>query len=207
MNKKTNKIRFKLKTIWLINEKLSNSKKGFSLLEVLITILAISFFLLGSLQATILATFLRIQGQDQTEGLNWIKKDLELIRYEAFNLDKDLNNKDGDLYTKYVTQLDPPNTSNCDSYGDTLITKVNTNHPGGANPFGEKITINNKDYGVYREYTTNGNALRINYALVYDVSHPRYNSNDPYKYPDSDNANIVATISTEVIPNAALNCP
>jgi len=54
-------------------------------------------FVLGSLQAVVLATFFRVQAQDKNEALNWVQQDLELIRYQAFSLDIDPDNPESSL--------------------------------------------------------------------------------------------------------------
>lgn len=152
-----------------------NQEKGFTILEVLVTILVISGFLLGSLQATVLAVFLRIQAQDKQEAANWIQQDLELIRYQAFILD-------GGVAV----------SATCTSgYASALNTAIGSI----TNP----VVINNKNYSVTRTPTSNSNILTINYTVAYASTHPRFKS-------VSGADNTVTTLSTEVIPNAALSC-
>ncbi|MGI0481625.1 type IV pilus modification PilV family protein [Geminocystis sp. CENA526] len=170
-------------------------EEGFSILEVLVTILVISGFLLGSLQATVLSVLLRVQAQDKQEAANWIQQDLELIRYQAFIL--------------------PTVPTNCGTYGANLQTTLTT---GGQTNQGSGVQINGKWYRVFRVYThNNSNILTINYTLAYapavnpNPAHPRYRANASYTPtgttpPDSTNPNVVTTLSTEVIPNAALSC-
>jgi Tfp pilus assembly protein PilV len=173
----------------------TSAEGGFSLLEVLVTILVITGFLLGSLQATVLATLLRVQALDKEEASNWVQQDLELIRFEAFELDKDTSDTDTDGDTEeYITQTATPNTSNCNTYGNYLQTDISTPHPSTAS-----ITIDNKDYAVTRTYTASANLLQVEYSIEYTSTHPRY------KGATADNE--VTSLSTEVIPNAALSCP
>lgn len=129
----------------------SHFESGFSLIEVLVTILVITGFLLGSLQATVLAALLRIQAQDKQEATNFIQQDLELIRLEAF--------------TFTDTTLCATST-----YGTGLQTDLtNSGFTTTAT-----TTINNKNYEVSRTYTPSGNTLEITYQLDYASTHPRF---------------------------------
>lgn len=152
-----------------------NQEKGFTILEVLVTILVISGFLLGSLQAIVIATVFRVQAQDKQEAANWVQQDLELIRYQAFVLDN------GTAVTATCTS----------GYASALNTQIGSI----TNPVG----INNRNYSVTRTPTSNSNILTINYTVNYASGHPRFKS-------ASGADNTVTTLSTEVIPNAALDC-
>lgn len=184
-------------------------KLGFSLLEVLISILAVSGFLLLSLEATVLATLLRVQAQDKQQTANWVQQDLELIRYRAFELDKDTGDADGDGDTEeYLTQIDSPDTSNCDIYGSHLKNNLDGTTAGNFLT-NDTITIDDKSYDVTRNYiltdqdtSTSGvqtNILQVSYIIEYASTHPRY------KGASADNQ--VTSLSTEVIPHAVLSCP
>jgi type II secretory pathway pseudopilin PulG len=173
-------------------------ESGFSILEVLVTILVVSGFLLGSLQATVLATLLRVQAQDKQQAANWVQQDLELIRYEAFVLD---------------SGTPDPTTCTASTYGTRLRDTINTSYSTNGG-----VQINNKWYRVFRQYIPSENILQVNYTLAYspattsipNPAHPRYNSSASYTVTGAaptGNANVVATLSAEVIPNAALSCP
>ncbi len=157
-------------------------EQGFSILEILVTILVITGFILGSVQTIVLATFMRVQAQDKQEATNWIQQDLELIRYQAFILD-------GGVAV----------TSTCDSssYGSALNTVIGSI----TNP----VKINDRNYTVTRTPSNKGNILQITYNVEYapasgsDPAHPRYKST-----VGADN--VVTILSTEVLPNAALGC-
>ncbi|AFZ48770.1 hypothetical protein Cyast_2829 [Cyanobacterium stanieri PCC 7202] len=189
-----------------------DKQSGFTLIEVLVTILVVTGFVLGSLQAVVLATFFRVQAQDKNEALNWVQQDLELIRYQAFilppNIEPDSN---------------PPRDLNCGNYGGTLENLIDTDT---AHPENERISIglndNQRDYFALRQYSANGNTLQVTHLIAYapasnngNDSHPRYNVNAPYNYSNmidvedfrENNPNYVTTLSTEIIPDAALNCP
>ncbi|WP_017292988.1 type IV pilus modification PilV family protein [Geminocystis herdmanii] len=128
-----------------------HKEQGFSLLEVLVTILVISGFLLGSLQATVLATLLRIQAQDKQDAINWTQQDVELMRYKAFTLVSDQDN--------------------CGNYGEKLEEKLISS---GFFPEQDDVLINGKEYRVERLYLQSDNILQINHIIKYDHNHPRY---------------------------------
>ncbi len=180
-----------------LSGKLKENEAGFSLIEVLVTILVITLFLLGALQATVLATLIRVQGQDKTEASNWIQRDLELIRSQSFNLDRT-----GTSYS--------PNTASCTGsiYGSRLGTNISGAFPEET---GIIINVNNKPYQIFRDYLPVGNVLRITYTVSYAAAHPRYIASASYNAgtlpTPPTNANIISTLSTEVVPNASLSCP
>jgi len=183
--------------------KAKNNHSGFTLIEVLVTILVVTGFVLGSLQAVVLATFFRVQAQDKNEALNWVQQDLELIRYQAFSLDIDPDNPESSLT---LSRNDACTNS---TYGTRLEDFIDGNYlENPANP----ISVNGKNYRVFRTYTPSGNTLVINHVIAYAPAssgfdaHPRYNSSASYSTaPDEDNPNRVTTLSTEVIPDAALS--
>ncbi|MGY6528935.1 MAG: type IV pilus modification PilV family protein [Cyanobacterium sp.] len=172
-----------------------NKQSGFTLIEVLVTILVVTGFVLGSLQAVVLATFFRVQAQDKNEALNWVQQDLELIRYEAFMLDR---NDDGTYGNSGC-----PNT-----YGERLLDdttngllqpSANPRFPGVETPNtpeAQTVSVNARSYDIFREYTPSGNTLQITHTVTYGENHPRGNSSNTQ----------VTTLSTEVIPDAALSC-
>lgn len=166
----------------------SKEEEGFSLLEVLVTILVITGFVLGALQATVLATLFRVTARDRQEAANWIQQDLELIRFHAYSrLDMPTPS------SGFTTSVN--NTQACTNrqYGtrlrDYLIAQGFNNT--------DTVNIDNRIYSISRSYTPVNNTLRIEYRVEYATNHPRYSS--------SGN-NLVSRLTTEVLPNAAINC-
>lgn len=175
--------------------KIQEVESGFSFLEVLVAMLVISNFFLITLQATVLATFSRIQTQEKNQIINWVQQDLELITFEAFKLDLDVSDSDGDgNITEYKTQTSPPVTTNCSQYGDYFKNTISSNYPASAT-----VTIDGKPYDVSRVYpsTSGTNYLQISYTVSYASSHPRYTTGGD---------NTVTTLTTEVKPNASFSC-
>lgn len=125
--------------------------QGFSLLEVLVTILVITGFFLASLQGIVIATVFRLQAQDKQNAINWIQEDIELIRYRAFLLKEDKNN--------------------CGNYAQKLQENLTAS---GFPTQQNQIEINEQKYDIQRIYLQNNNILQINYHLKYNAHHPRY---------------------------------
>ncbi|WP_193799604.1 type II secretion system protein [Cyanobacterium stanieri] len=159
----------------------TKNESGFTLIEVLVTILVVTGFVLGSLQAVVLATFFRVQAQDKNEALNWVQQDLELIRYQAFSLDLlvDGHEPDGSICAN-------------STYGQELLNQVNSDFP-----LTQTVSINGKSYDIQRIYQDNDNTLQISHIVTYNSAHPRY---------QKDGDNTVTQLSTEAIPDVALSC-
>ncbi|HIK36695.1 MAG: hypothetical protein N3D76_00300 [Geminocystis sp.] len=131
----------------------ANEEEGFSLLEVLVTILVITGFVLGALQASVLATLFRIQARDRQEAANWIQQDLELVRFHAY----------------YGLT---GNSSHCGQYGTRLRDHLVAQNFTGN----DTVTIENRTYQISRRYDPANNTLRIEYTVQYAPSHPRFGS-------------------------------
>jgi prepilin-type N-terminal cleavage/methylation domain-containing protein len=174
----------------ILGNKKAEGEKGFTILEVLVTILVISGFLLGSLQATVLATLFRVQAQDKQEAANWIQQDLELIKYRAFALDIEAP------FNPPNPDVTPTKANGCGNYRTRLqniLPSIPTPVPISSNPI--------RNYTVTRTYNnTTSDVLTINYTVAYASSHPRFKTGTGAN-------NTIAILSTEVLPNAALTCP
>jgi type II secretory pathway pseudopilin PulG len=182
--------------------KLAKPEEGFSILEVLVTALITVFFLLGALQAITLATLLRVKAQIKTEAVNWINSDLEEIKYRAYLLDFDTS-----------TNTHTPDTSPgevCDT--NTYATRLRSNLTGTSPTFpasGTTVSLFNRTYQLSRTYTANDNVLQIRWQ-IWDEGGTVDNSNNPDEFGnptggDTDDKSI-AIVTTDVLPNAVLNC-
>ena len=169
----------------------NKSENGFSLMEVLVSIFVLSGFFLGTLQASVYATLMRVQAQDKQEMTNWIQLDVEQIRYQAFILDNPNPTPDGNFGSlPTVSSSDACDTS---QYGKRLEELIDETYLASST-----VTIDNKSYDVTRTYTSTNNILQITYNVNYANTHPRY------KGAGADNT--VSGLSTEVLPNASFTC-
>jgi type II secretory pathway pseudopilin PulG len=173
---------------------LAEPEKGFSMIEVLASGMIIFFFLLGSLQAVVLATMLRVEAQAKADGVNYINQEIDAIKYQAFLLNR------SDPYSS--SNPYPDTNGNCASnnYGLALrqaIQSSDPNHPDPDYPAtGDVVdlpTSMDTNYPITRTYTLNGNSLQINWRIDRDNN--------------ATNNNDIVAMTTEVLPDGALYCP
>lgn len=152
--------------------KSKSSQQGFTLTEVLVSILITTIFVAVAMQAIVLAAVMSLKAKQSAEATTWIQKDLESVKYQAS-----------------LNQL-PYNSNACDSgYGASLNDTLEDPEPTDK-------TLVNKRFWIQRETIPNENILGIIYRIVPD------NNGSP---GSSDDA--ITTIYTEVIPDAAFQCP
>ena len=172
--------------------KKNKSDEGFTLLEVLIAMLIATFFVIGSMQALVLATALRVKAQENQRANQLIQEDIEVIRFLAEEF--------------------PPNNSLCSAtgytggYAESLWTQVTSN----STPTKQLLDGKGKTYGLSRtldrdssnNITSTAKILKINFSVS-----PLDSSGNPEK-DGSGNDIVIATDHIEVIPDAAIEeCP
>lgn len=191
------------------NCQINNNEEGFSIIEILVAILVLVAFMLGTLQAMVFAALVIVKSEEKTQVLNWIQQDVERVQYEAFLLDK--------------TEPNGYNPTRCDNstYGQALSTALPGTYPATIIIPQESSPNPNEIHPIYRVYrvlTPTSNTLNIQYTVAYAPAdsptflkpHPRYNSSDSYNLttpPTDSNSNFIATLSTTEIPNASFKCP
>ncbi len=189
----------KLKKLYKKNPR---SETGFSLIEVLVAMLIAFFFVLGSMQALVLATAFRVKAQEKQRANQLIQEDIERINLAARDLAVDHSKCGATAYNN--------------GYAQALWNVVEPNPPSSSNlPPTKKLITNKKDDDTVEEL---GKELGLKRNLL--------PSNSPYKVlkiqfevrewngsnfiddgDDSNDSDIFATDYIEVIPNAAVQCP
>lgn len=108
--------------LWLFLLKKSTSKnKGFSLFEVLVSIMVTSAFIVGTLQAMAINAFLQVKAERESQANFWIQEDMEQVQAVAANATlSDLG------VTKTYCTILPSSTTANQKFGGLLITKLNT---------------------------------------------------------------------------------
>jgi Tfp pilus assembly protein PilV len=168
---------FKLKKLYKKNSK---SKTGFSLTEVLVAMLIAFFFVLGSMQALVLATAFRVKAQEKQRANQLIQEDIEQINLAARDLALD-HSKCG-----------------ATTYNNGYAKNLWDNLPGIPSDK-QLLDDEGKTYRLSRQADTTNSAsphkvLKINYEVKeWDGS--------------ALVGNAIATDYIEVIPNAAVQCP
>lgn len=169
------------------------TEAGFSMLEVLVAALVIFFFLMGSLQAVVLATMLRVQAQSKSDALNYINQEADAIKYQAFNLYRGTSSDAGYPYSTtagtYATSAATACTNS--SYGNDLRGAIISSYPTTGTVSGYSSLLNGAT--IARTYTpandtTKSNSLQITWTITKD-------------------SQTLATMTTEVLPDGALYCP
>lgn len=174
------------------------SDRGFTMLEVLIAIMVITFFLAGTLQLMAIDTLYKILAKQQANANQWIQEDVEEIRAIAASL--------------------TPNSTNCNAtatsnYALALYTAIasNTNLPG-ANPK-PLLGSTGKLYELRRRYpnpldttpafdSSQPHVLKISYEVI-DTAALAGTNQDINRTANA----TIAKFYTEVIPAASFQCP
>ena len=155
---------------------------GFTLLELLVATLVAFFFVVGSMQALVLATMLRVKAQSQQRANQLIQEDIEEVQSIA-----------------QLTSLGE-NHEKCfaNSYSNGYAQLLWDEAQNGYTTKTIKLTDNNnsQEYQLIRTKVTTGSesphrVLKIKYEVKETGS----------------NGKTIATDYIEVIPDAALRCP
>ncbi|MGK7948667.1 MAG: prepilin-type N-terminal cleavage/methylation domain-containing protein [Xenococcaceae cyanobacterium] len=163
-----------------IYPKTAQADTGFTLIEVVIAMLVAFFFVIGSMQALVLATAIRVKAQEKQRANQLIQEDIEQIRFEAETL--------------------PQNHSLCSAteYANSYAASLKTRLDNVAVPADKQLLDGKgKTYRLIREYDTEESTAKI---LKIDFSVKEWDGNNLVGDP-------IETDYIEVIPNAAVECP
>ena len=177
----------------ILNQKKFQSDSGFGLMEVLVAALITFFFVIGSMQALVLATAMRVQAQEKQRASQLIQEYIEQIQFEAEDLATNhrlcsANAYDTDGSTDFSAS--PPVV---DSYAQSLAVNL----PSIPSP---KQLLNGagKTYGLgIVDSTFPGSTAKV---LKISLEVKEWNGSSLI-------GNAIAEDYIEVIPNAAFECP
>lgn len=180
----------------MFKPKLPPQEQGFTLVEVLASIVIATVFVATALQAIVIAAIFQARAQEYTEATTWIREDLENLRFSASTYVDAARCSPGGAY---------PNKGYADGFSDRLhnINQPNGTLSNGASPDSDTITPT-KANNAGKEFRFRRISIPLDtppYAVLivsYDVS-PRLSS--------STVGPSIATLQTEVIPNGAFECP
>ncbi|PSB02945.1 prepilin-type cleavage/methylation domain-containing protein [Merismopedia glauca CCAP 1448/3] len=164
--------------------KLQTSEVGFSLVEVLVSLMIISLFIGLSMQAFLIAVILKARAEQQDEAANWIQEDLEFIKHQAREYEKNAY-----PYSAKCSATDVANGVAASLLNDSvggIGGNPKTDGPRilGGVPF---VLTRNADYANSFDPF---NLLKITYQVTAQTG-----------------GKTIATLSTEIVPDAALKCP
>jgi Tfp pilus assembly protein PilV len=167
----------------------ASSEAGFSLLEVVIAILTITLFLLGTLQLMAVNALYKVRSERQSRADFWIQEDMEDVKSIASTL----NNPNTFC----------PNTNN--GYAIALKDALGSTAAATSQTVSSR-TLVGKSYTLFRDFPDNANAqrsrphrLRIDYRVALASGQI---AND---YQNQETT--ISTASFEVIPDASFKCP
>ena len=190
----------KLIILKTLNQKALETDRGYAIFEVLVAALISFLFLVGSLQAMVLATVLRIQAQEQALSVQGIQEDIESLKATADNLAA--NNS---LCSA---------TTFANGYADALLAQYfgDVNYAANASSytleqpfFGYTMRLNRDFLGDGRliDGTTGNAADTAESTTPHKILKVRY----VVQAIKDSGIEEVTEHYAEIIPNAALQCP
>ncbi|PSB02532.1 type IV pilus modification PilV family protein [Merismopedia glauca] len=163
--------------------------KGLTLVEVLIATLIVIVFIAVSLQALTVAALFKSRGKLQNEAISLIQKDLERIRTIASTL--------SDTSRCKATVVD-------NGYAQALNTSLTTS-PNDI-PANEFLEIAGINYEKQRTATVSGGTASGGSCKL-NACYETLKLNYKVKGTGAQSGLILADVETEVIPDAAFQCP
>lgn len=160
--------------------KLPLQDEGFTLFEVLVSILVVTIFLAVAMQALLLATFFKVRAEQRNEAANWIQRDLENVKNQAKEYEKNT----------FPYSIKCSATTSNDGFAASFLSSI-----GGTPTIDEPRVLGGKNFILNRtaDYATSSDPFKL-LKLEYSVS-------------PQGGGSAIATLSTEVIPDASLKCP
>ncbi len=119
--------------------------QGFSLVEVLVSILMIATFLAIAMQTLMAATAIKVKSEEISEATAWMQDDLEAIKYEANRL--------------------PSIEGNCGNYAQVLQNEINS-VIAVSNP--RVNASGGREYLLSRQFSTQNDLLGITHEIHRD---------------------------------------
>jgi len=179
-----------MKYLWQIAFKCHSQDEGFTLFEVLVSILIVAIFLAVAMQALLIAVVFKVRAEQRNEAVNWIQKDLEFVKNQA---------KEYEINT-FPHSVRCNATTSADGFAAGLLHNILGTPmlpPPAPPPTTTSIsrTLGGKDFTLTRIsiYDTPTYAYKL-LKLSYNVT-------------PADGGSAIASLSTEVIPDASLKCP
>jgi Tfp pilus assembly protein PilV len=167
------------------------------MLEVLVAILVITFFLAGTLQLMAIDTLYKLLAKQQANAAQWIQEDVEEVRALAVNVTRTSNP---------AIQCRPSTISSDNNYASVLQSSIagSTTLPGSTNK--ALVSPNGKLYRMDRTFATvtpsEPNVLKITYSVV-DIEAESGADQDINRTANR----VIARFYTEIIPPDSFQCP
>lgn len=179
---------------WLMMQKMpqTQAQSGFMLVEILVGVLLTLFLTAIAMQVVVMATSVKVRGDEVTDATLWIQQDLEDVKVKANAIDYNSGT------TKYTYNSSRCNaTSTTAGYAAILQgeASVNGSTIGSATAITKTSSGGNRTYSLVRS-TTVRNASPFNVLqLTYNVYRGSATTSSP-----------LTTLYAEVIPGASFYC-
>lgn len=165
-----------------------SSSQGFTTVEVLVAMLLTLIFTVIAMQAIVMATALKVRGQELSEATNWIQTDVESVKAVANQLSYNATTSTYTLTPSMCTA-----TSAAAGYAKNLQDQSTI---GASTNISKASTLGNRPYTLRRITSIKDVApysvLQVNYGV--------------YKAADTAYASPIANFYLEVIPGASFSC-
>lgn len=181
----------------MYKQKHPQKEQGFTLVEVLVSILIATVFVATALQAMVVASLFKAKARQYAEATTWIQQDLENIRYRAA------------ILTRNDTKCNPPSGDQVAGYAYSLREDLRLNlaltesvASPDSNPHTGTKAITGNTYILERDGPEAPTDIKPNVRDVFP-----YNAMTlKYVVKPKGGGDAIATIYTEVIPDAAFQC-
>lgn len=177
----------------------TQGNQGFTLTEVLVAILITSVFVATAMQAVVIAAVMRVKAKQYAEATTWIQQDLEDVKFQAsqYNKDSSGNVVDKDVHFK---RCSPTNSE--DGYADGLGDKLSNR----SETYGDTDTSLSDTYEITKSSST-GSQYNFKRTLTPSDIPPYNVLQVKYEVIPANGNPSIAALYTEVIPDAAFKCP
>lgn len=170
--------------------------KGFTTLEVLISIIIALAFVSVAMQSFVLAMAMKVQAQEKQRANQLIQEDLERLSDLASIIAEDHSNKCNPVAVTTGTT----STAYENGYAYELWEDINA------------VAVPTVNLLVASDGTGSGKTLTLARSQINDLTDPSPASDAPYRtlkinYQVTSDGDVIAQRYVEVIPDVALQCP
>lgn len=167
-----------------------SQNKGFTIFEVLVSLLIVTVFLAVAMQAVLIAIVLKSRAEQRNEAVTWIQKDLEFVKNQAKEYESNT--------FPYSVRCNA--TTAADGFAAGLLHSI-LGTPMSPPPLPPPTTTSVSKTLGGRNFTLTRTSIYDTPTYAYKLLQLTYNITPV----GGDSA--IATLSTEIIPNASLKCP
>ncbi len=154
------------------------AERGFTLTEVLVSLLIVSSYVVVTMQALVIAAIFSSKAEQYDRGFTWIQEDLELVRFRASQYEKDA----------------------------TPSSKCSATTPAGGLAAGLLADIGGSPKVIGPRFIGGKELILTRTAVYATAADPNKLLKIDYAVTPKAGGTAIATLSTEVLPNAALKC-